>query len=203
MHIPDHEKLRRELESAASNVRTVTDRRRKVTSRNVLIGLLLAALVTSLVLAAVFTSDRGSEPAPAVPNDTALSPQTPRRTSPRPPASSTGPDVPPHPEPPLDAEQPVIHTVQPGETLTRVALRYRVPIEQIADDNAIADPDRIRVGQSLTIRPAHQGVEVIEPGTTLSGYAERHGTTVAALMALNPQITDPDRIQAGGRLRVS
>lgn len=203
MQTPDHEKLRRELESAASEVRNVTDRRQKVTGRNALIGLVLAALVTTLVLAAVGTSNRSPAQSPAAPGEAAVAPQSPRRTSPRPPASSTGPDVPPHPVPPPDADRPVTHTVQPGETLAQVALRYQVPLEQITDDNAIANPNRIRAGANLVIRPAPDGVEVIEPGATLSGYAQRHGLTVAALMALNPQIGDPDRIVAGGRLRVS
>jgi LysM repeat protein len=93
--------------------------------------------------------------------------------------------------------------VQPGETLTRIALRYQVPLEQIAEQNALADPDRIHAGQNLVIRPAPPGEVVIAPGATLTEYAERHGRTVADLLALNPQITDPDRIVAGGRLRIA
>ncbi len=202
MHTPDHEKLRRELESAASDARNATDRPRRVTGTHVLIGLVLAALVTTLVLAAVGTSSSSSA-SPAGTAEPAVATQSPRRTSPRPPASSTGPDVPPHPVPPPDADRPVTHTVQPGETLAEVALRYEVPLEQIAEDNAIADPDRIRAGENLRIRPAPGGVEVIAPGDTLGGLAERHGVSIEALMALNPQISDPDRIVAGGRLRVA
>jgi LysM repeat protein len=206
MNVPDHERLRRELESAATEARSGTGGRGPSVGRNVLIGLVAAVPVVTAVLIAVGTSD--DDPAPpgsavgTAPGDTAVAPQPPRRTSARPPATSTGPDVPPHPEPPPDADRPVTHTVQPGETLARIAQRYEVPLEQIAEQNAIADPDRIRAGQNLVIRPAPPGEIVIAPGATLSGYAQQYGVTVADLLALNPQISDPDDIIAGGRLRV-
>jgi LysM repeat protein len=208
MNEPEHEKLRRELESAASETRSGTGTRRSVTGRNALIGLLAAVPVATAVLIAVGVSsadDSAPEPTGqtgAAPTEPGLAPPSPRRTSPRPPATSTGPDVPPHPEPPPDADRPATHTVQPGETLAQIALRHGVSLEQIAEQNAIADPNRIRAGQSLEIRPAPPGEIVIERGATLGGYAERYGTTVEHLMTLNPQITDPDRIIAGGRLRV-
>jgi LysM repeat protein len=207
MNVPDHERLRRELESAASEARAGTVRRRWARGREALVGLLVAVPIATAVVAAVVAAQpEPTEPAAPVgtaPDEPAVPPSSPRRTSTRPPASSTGPDVPPHPEPPPDADRPVTHTVQPGETLARIALRYEVPLEQLAEQNAIADPDRIRAGENLVIRPAPANEVVIAPGATLGGYAERHGITIADLLALNPQITDPDRIQAGGRLRIA
>lgn len=207
MNVPDHEKLRQELESAASRARTGTDGVRRVHGRNVLVGLLVAVPVATVVLVAIAAAnqDPGAPPAPVgtAASETAVAPHAPRRTSPRSPATTTGPDVPPLPERPPDADRPVTHTVQPGETLARIALRYEVPLERIAEQNGITDPDRIRAGQHLTIDPAPPGEVVIAPGATLSAYADAHGTTVADLLALNPQITDPDRIVAGGRLRLS
>ena len=44
-----------------------------------------------------------------------------------------------------------------------------------------------------------QSIEVAG-GDTLSQIAERHGTTVEALMAANPEIADPNRIHAGQQL---
>jgi LysM repeat protein len=43
---------------------------------------------------------------------------------------------------------------------------------------------------------------VIPAGATLTGLASRHGVTVSHLIRLNPHIIDPDRIVAGGRLRI-
>jgi LysM repeat protein len=216
MNVPDHERLRRELESAASEARAGTGRRRPVTGRHALIGLLAAVPVATAVIAAVsaaqaINADRlrtvapTEPPAPVdtAPSEPAVSPSSPRPTSPRPPATSTGPAVPPIPEPEPDADRPITHTVQPGETLARIALRYEVPLEQIAEQNAISDPDRIRAGENLVIRPAPPNEVVIPSGATLTGLATRHGVTVAHLIRLNPQIIDSDRIVAGGRLRIS
>jgi RHS repeat-associated protein len=47
-------------------------------------------------------------------------------------------------------------------------------------------------GSSITIRS----------GQTLSGIARDNHTTVARLVSLNPHVTNPNRIQAGGRLRI-
>jgi hypothetical protein len=44
---------------------------------------------------------------------------------------------------------------------------------------------------------------VITDGATLAGYARQYSTTIAALLALNPQITNPHHIHAGGLLRLA
>ncbi|HEV7787957.1 MAG TPA: LysM domain-containing protein [Pseudonocardia sp.] len=94
------------------------------------------------------------------------------------------------------------HRVASGETLAQIALRHDVPFEQIAADSGIGDPDRVGPGQRLVIRAKPAGVEVIQPGRTLDDYARSSGRRVDELMRLNPQLTDPDRILAGGRLNV-
>jgi len=43
------------------------------------------------------------------------------------------------------------HTVRAGETLSGIAVRYGVTYETLLEVNAIADPDRIYVGQVLVI----------------------------------------------------
>jgi LysM repeat protein len=225
MNEPDHERLRRELETAATEARADAGGRRLVTGKQAMIGLLAAVPIAAAVIAAITASQAGPAPAtPATPvgeppsEPAAPPPPSPRPTTPRAPATSTGPDVPPRPEPPRtqpprtqppqpgpppDANRPVTHTVQPGETLARIAQRYQVPIEQIAEQNAIADPDLIQAGDNLEIRPAPSNEIVIPDGATLTGLASRHGVTVSHLLRLNPQIIDEDRIIAGGRLRIS
>ena len=88
-----------------------------------------------------------------------------------------------------------MHNVRPGETLAQIALRYEIPIEQIAAENGIADPNRIRAGRELTIGAKQQGVEVIAPGSTLSEYAQRYGTTVAALIDEGGHRADPPHVE--------
>jgi murein DD-endopeptidase MepM/ murein hydrolase activator NlpD len=43
------------------------------------------------------------------------------------------------------------HQVAPGENLTSIARRYGVSVMQLAADNDIADPNRVRAGTSLTV----------------------------------------------------
>jgi LysM repeat protein len=45
----------------------------------------------------------------------------------------------------------VVHIVQPGESLSAIALRYDVPIEVLAEANGIEDPNVIKVGQQIVI----------------------------------------------------
>ncbi len=56
----------------------------------------------------------------------------------------------PHPLPNLrtQVEQ---HTVQAGESLGRIAQRYSVGLRQLVDENQLANPDLLEVGQVLTI----------------------------------------------------
>ena len=56
----------------------------------------------------------------------------------------------------------------------------------------------------VIIRQASYGRQTVEVagGDTLSQIAERHGTTVEALMAANPEIADPSRIHAGQQLNL-
>jgi LysM repeat protein len=222
MNEPDHERLRRELESAASEARAESGAPRRVTGKHALIGLVAAVPIAAAVIAAVAASqlDRTEPAAPTTPvgeppSEPAVPPPpSPPPTPPRAPATSTGPSDPqrpdapparsaPQPAPPPDANRPITHTVQPGETLARIALRYQVPLEQIAEQNGIADPDRIQAGDNLEIRPAPPNEIVIPAGANLTSLAARHNVTVSRLLRLNPQITDSDRIIAGGRLRIS
>lgn len=51
--------------------------------------------------------------------------------------------------------------------------------------------------------PSGVGIYVVRQGDTLSAIAERHDMTLPQLLALNPDIRDPDRIVPGQRIRVA
>src|SRR4051794_9648067 len=54
----------------------------------------------------------------------------------------------PPPEVPLQGRW---HTVAAGETLAQLAARYRVPLDDLVELNALADPDQIDPGTELFI----------------------------------------------------
>lgn len=141
----------------------------------------------------------GAPPVPGAPPR----PDTPTTTSPgSPPAVQPPAAQPPTTQPESTVPEVRQHVVRGGETLAKIALRYDVPFEQIAADSGITNPNRVRVGQRLVIRPKPPGVEVIQPGRTLSDYARRSGHGLDQLMRMNPQLSNPDRILAGGILHV-
>lgn len=71
-------------------------------------------------------------------------------TSPTPSPSPTNTPLPTLP-PPTPAPGPLLHTVQPGETLASIAALYGVPLADLIAVNKIPDPNLIRVGQVLVI----------------------------------------------------
>jgi LysM repeat protein len=101
---------------------------------------------------------------------------------------------------------PGIHTVQQGETLSEIAEVYGIPLTALVEINGLADPNLIVTGSTLllmdegntatdetTTRVGHR----VGTGENLEGIAAAYDTTVAALLAVNPAITDPDLIVAG------
>src|SRR5690606_39410208 len=48
----------------------------------------------------------------------------------------------------------ILYTVQPGDTLNRIANRFNTTIAIIAADNGIVNANQIFTGQQLRIRPA-------------------------------------------------
>jgi murein DD-endopeptidase MepM/ murein hydrolase activator NlpD len=95
----------------------------------------------------------------------------------------------------------VIHVVQPGENLFRIALNYGVSMDTVASANGITDMTRIYAGQELVIPGADPGAlggsylvtHVVQPGDTVRTLAHRYGTTVE-------QITESNNIAADARL---
>lgn len=50
-----------------------------------------------------------------------------------------------------DGSRPATHTVQPGENLFRIALRYGVTVEALMQSNGLTDADTLLSGQTLTV----------------------------------------------------
>ncbi len=100
----------------------------------------------------------------------------------------------------------VVYTVQPGDDLFRLALRFGTTVVAIQAANNLPDPSLIFVGQSLAI-PLNNRPPTVQPGTAyivqqgddLFRLALRFGTTVSAIQAANG-ITDPNLIFVGQSL---
>lgn len=106
--------------------------------------------------------------------------------------------------PPSEPAPPhgTVYIVQPGDTLSAIGARYDVDWQAIARANNLADPDRIYPGQRLYI-PADPSEEsyIVQTGDTLSGIAQRFGTTWQAL-AYHNNLADPNLIYPGQCLRI-
>lgn len=109
---------------------------------------------------------------------------------------------------PDDDRGVVIHVVQRGENLYRIAQRYGLTVSELAALNAITNPSSIMVGQRLIVAessPASNApptaIHIVRPGETLRGIADFYGVTVADLLALN-DVTDPNRIAIGQEITI-
>lgn len=95
----------------------------------------------------------------------------------------------------------VSYTVQSGDTLSGIAARFGVSVSQLSSWNGISDPNKIYIGQVLSVYTSgYSGggsqSYTIQSGDTLSSIATKYGVTVAQLTSWN-NISDPNKIYAG------
>lgn len=86
---------------------------------------------------------------------------------------------------------PGVYTVQAGDTLSKIALKFGVTVNSIVDANKLANPNVLYVGQKLTI-PAAGGqpapgysIYTVQAGDTLWNIAKRNNTSIEALVQAN------------------
>lgn len=110
---------------------------------------------------------------------------------------------------PVDAQEGavVVHTVQPGETLSEIAAQYAVTSEAILALNDLDDPNAIVAGQQLRIpaqftEPAPDGMHRVQLGETLTSIAARYDLAIGQLMNMNG-MQNPDELTAGQLLIIS
>ncbi|MGE5583697.1 MAG: LysM peptidoglycan-binding domain-containing protein [Bacillota bacterium] len=111
------------------------------------------------------------------------------------------------PAPPSPAPCPGrLYTIQPGDTFINIARRFGYTLDALLAINPGVDPDRLQIGAQICLPPAPGGgpfpcyggtIYIIRPGDTLYAVAQRFGLTIQQLLAVNPDITNPNIIQAG------
>ncbi len=92
-----------------------------------------------------------------------------------------------------------VHVVRSGETLSLIALKYRMALTTLMDINGIED-SKIVVGQKLRLKTAPQHVHIVESGDALWEVAQAYGLTVADIKKLNGLTSD--RIYPGQELQL-
>jgi LysM repeat protein len=100
-----------------------------------------------------------------------------------------------------------VYIVQPGDTLSSIALRFGVLLADLQAANGISDPNQIiKVGDRLVI-PGLEGIEGVLTtqqvpfGETLRSLSLRYQVSEAVLARLN-HITNPQELYAGSSLVV-
>ncbi|WP_019011636.1 LysM peptidoglycan-binding domain-containing M23 family metallopeptidase [Deinococcus aquatilis] len=92
--------------------------------------------------------------------------------------------------------------VQPGDTLTRMAVRAGSTPQAFMAVNPGLNPNRLQVGAVLQVPSPTARSVVIQAGDTLSSVAKRRGLTVSALLKANPGINPQRALQIGQRLQL-
>jgi LysM repeat protein len=117
------------------------------------------------------------------------------------------------------------YTIQAGDTLLAIGLRYGLPWERLADENALTERSLLQIGQVIHVpgegpaqaaAPDMQDVETelyqVQPGDTLFGIAGQRGLSWQEVAAVNgfgeqtvlqiaqvifvPKVTVPDGLPA-------
>jgi LysM repeat protein len=104
-----------------------------------------------------------------------------------------------------------VHVVQPGETLSDIAVRYGTDVATLRQLNNLSDIDFVWSGQQLVLPedPSTSGdsqepasatsSHIVQPGDTLIGISVAHKIGLAQLLELN-QISPAQRLYVGQKL---
>jgi membrane-bound lytic murein transglycosylase D len=105
------------------------------------------------------------------------------------------------------------YKVQPGDTLTAIAARYKVSVENLQAANNLSSPKSLRAGSTLVVptkgAATHPAVQVVDSktrhqvkvGETLFSIAQHYGISVSALQKANG-IQSPRSLKVGAWLQI-
>ncbi len=98
-------------------------------------------------------------------------------------------------------QQDAIYIVQQGDTLSSIALRFGLSLDELLSANDISDPNSVNIGQRLIINVLEgiSGIltsKVLPFGSTLTGLTRQYELDQDDFVALN-RITSPSETIAG------
>lgn len=95
----------------------------------------------------------------------------------------------------------IIYTVEPGDSVYKIANQYGITTNDVVYANQLSNPDRLAIGQALVI-PVDYFEYIVKRGDSLYSIARRYNLTVSQLIDANPSITNPTRIFIGQSIRI-
>lgn len=99
------------------------------------------------------------------------------------------------------------YQVVAGDTLSDIANRFNTTVDELVSINNISNPNLIIVGQILKLKgnnlpSVENSTYIVQAGDTLSGIAQKYGTTYQELARIN-NIVNPNLIQIGQVIKIS
>ena len=93
------------------------------------------------------------------------------------------------------------YEVVPGDTVEGIATRFGLQTNTIVWANDLFNPDRLKVGQKLTILPLDGVLYPVASGDTLSSIAKRHKVEPEVILNYGPNgLVDPNSLTVGQQL---
>ena len=120
----------------------------------------------------------------------------------------------PTPAPTVAVGEIIEVTLESGQTLGHLAVKYNTSSKDIMELNGIEDARKVRAGQKLKVRQGAPKAEKKEPQTASNGtyhtiqsgdtfgkLAKQYGTTSSEIQRLNPDV-NPNSLQINQKIRV-
>jgi len=103
----------------------------------------------------------------------------------------------------------MVHKVVKGDTLLKIAAKYKTTPQEIVKLNPIIkDPSHIEIGWELKLpapKPAPPSKVIdykVLAGDNLTRIAKMYNTTIEEIVSMNPSITNPNLVRTGTVIKV-